>query len=147
MGIFGGDVVSSFFSTPPMSISRTTKEREKASESIIFALGDAVLCNVIEADDDPAKMLKPLDARYASNRTVSCIAAQTQLFCVSSSGQNMHDYIDQYMSLFLQLERMGKDAAILQTNKAPMLLASINPNCSLESTAAALRTIGANELT
>lgn len=42
---------------------------------------------------------------------------------------------------------MGKDAAIPETHKAPMLLASIDPNCSLESTAAALRTKEVSELT
>lgn len=42
---------------------------------------------------------------------------------------------------------MKKDAAILETHKAQMRLASINPNCFLEYTAAALRTKDTNELT
>ena len=42
---------------------------------------------------------------------------------------------------------MGKDAAIPETHKAPMLLASIDPKGPLESTAAALRTKEASELT
>jgi len=120
---------------------------EKASAIIISALGDAPLRVVMEADDDPSKMLRLLDARYASSRTVSRIAVQTQLFRMSYKGQNMSSYIDQFTSLFSQLERMGKDAAIPETHKAPMLLASIDPNCSLESTAAALRTKEVSELT
>lgn len=42
---------------------------------------------------------------------------------------------------------MGNDAAIPDTHKAPMLLTSIDPNCALESTAAALRTNEVTELT
>ena len=127
--------------------TRLFLKREKASGIIISALGDAPLRVVLEADDDPERMLKLLDARYASNRTVSRIAVQTQLFRMSYTNQNMSVYVDQYTSLFSQLERMGKDAAIPETHKAPMLLASIDPKCSLESTAAALRTKDVSELT
>ena len=127
--------------------AKRVAKREKASGLIISALGDAPLRVVLEADDDPERMLKLLDARYASNRTVSRIAVQTQLFRMTYTNQNMSAYVDQYTSLFSQLERMGKDAAIPETHKAPMLLASIDPKCSLESTAAALRTKDVAELT
>ena len=59
----------------------------------------------------------------------------------------MSSYVDKYSSLFAQLESMGKDIAIPESHKAPMLLASIDPKCPLESTAAALRTKDASELT
>lgn len=133
-------------SSATTSVTSSVK-REKASGIIISALGDAPLRVVIEAEDDPAKMIKLLDARYASNRTVSRIAIQTQLFRMSYNGQNMASYIDQYSSLFSQLERMGKDTAIPESHKGPMLLASINPDSALESTAAALRTKEVSELT
>lgn len=120
---------------------------EKASGLIISALGDSPLRVVLDADDDPAKMLRLLDARYASNRTVSRIAVQTQLFRMRFTGQNMSKYVDEYSSLFSQLERMGKDSAIPESHKAPMLLASIDPSSPLEVTAAALRTKDASELT
>lgn len=135
---------------PSSSVSVPEKhleKLEKASAIIISTLGDAPLRVIMEADDDPSKMLRLLDARYASSRTVSRIAVQTQLFRMSYKGQNMSSYIDQFTSLFSQLERMGKDAAIPETHKAPMLLASIDPYCSLESTAAALRTKAVSELT
>lgn len=122
-------------------------KQEKASGIIISALGDAPLRVIIDADDNPSQMLKLLDARYASNRTVTRIAVQTQLFRMSYNGQNMTEYIDHYSSLFAQLDRMGNDAAIPESHKPTMLLASINPKCSLESTAAALRTKDAKELT
>lgn len=125
----------------------SSAKREKASVIIINALGDAPLRAVLEADEDPARMMKLLDARYACSRTVSRIAVQTQLFRMSYTGQNMSAYIDQYSSLFNQLEQMGKDAAIPESHKAPMLLASIDPKCFLESTAAALRTKDPSELT
>lgn len=129
------------------SSPRLIAKREKASGIIISSLGDSPLRVVIDADDDPAQMLKVLDSRYASNRTVSRIAVQTQLFRMSYNGQDMSTFIDQYTTLFSQLERMGKDSAIPDTHKAPMLLASIDPTCSLESTAAALRTKDVTELT
>jgi len=133
--------------TPSDTAPQTMAKREKASGIIICALGDAPLRVVMEIDDDPARMLKLLDARYASNRTVSRIAVQTQLFRMSYHSQDMSTYIDQYTTLFSQLERMGKDAAVPESHKAPMLLASIDPNCALESTAAALRTKEVVELT
>lgn len=120
--------------------TRTVANLEKASGMIISALGDAPLRVVLDADDDPARMLKLLDARYASNRTVSRIAVQTQLFRMRYIDQNMSTYVDTYTALFSQLERMGKDSAIPESHKAPMLLASIDPSCALESTSAALRT-------
>ena len=136
-------------STPDQAYDspRTMARREKASGIIISALGDAPLLVVMDIEDDPARMLQSLDSHYVSNRTGSRIAVQTKLFRMSYNGQDMSSYIDQYTSLFSQLERMGKDSAIPESHKAPMLLASINQTCTLESTAAALRTEDASELT
>lgn len=127
--------------------ARQIAKREKASGIIISALGDSPLRVVLEADDDPKRMLELLDGRYASNRTVSRISVQTQLFRMTYTNQNMSSYVDKYTSLFAQLERMGKDAAIPESHKAPMLLASIDPQGPLESTAAALRTKDVSDLT
>ena len=126
---------------------RQTAKLEKASGIIITALGNSPLRVVADVDDDPARMLELLDARYASNRTVSRIAVQTQLFRMRYTGQDMSKYIDEYASLFSQLEFMGKDVAIPEAHKAPMLLASIEPTCDLEPIAAALRTKDAQDLT
>lgn len=132
--------------TVPDSAIRISK-LEKASGMIISALGDGPLRVVLDAGDDPVRMLQLLDARYASNRTVSRIAVQTQLFRMRYKDQDMSLFVDTYGSLFSQLEQMGKDAAIPESHKAPMLLASIDPDCVLESTAAALRTKDVAELT
>ena len=94
----------------------------------------------MDVDDDLRRMMELLYSRYASNRTVSRIAVQTQLFRLRYNGQNISEYVEQYTTLFAQLERMGKEAAVPESHKAPMMLASIDPSCSLESTAAALRT-------
>lgn len=72
---------------------------------------------------------------------------QTQLFCMRYTDQNMSTCVDKYTSLFAQLEQMGKDAAIPDSHKAPLLLASIDIKCSLESTATALRTKDPSDLT
>lgn len=50
----------------------------------------------------------------------------------------MSSYVDQYTSIFAQLEHMGQDAAIPESHKAPILLAVVDANCAIESTAAAL---------
>jgi gag-polypeptide of LTR copia-type len=92
-------------------------------------------------------MLKLLDERYASSRAASRIAIQTQLYRKTNNGSDMAKFIDEYCSLFSQLERMGKDAAIPETHKAPMLLAAIPVDSPLEVTAAALRTKDVAELT
>lgn len=126
--------------------ARVSIIREKASGIIITDLGDVPLRVVLEADDDPACMRKLLDARYASSRTASRIAVQTQLSRMSYTGQHMFTFIDQYTALFNQLGRVGKEAAIPEGHKAPMLLAWIDPNCFSKSTAAALRTKEPSEL-
>lgn len=103
------------------------------------ALDDARLRAVLEADDDSARMIKLFDGRYASNGIVSRIAVQTQLFCMRYSGQNMSGYIDRYTSLYPQFKRIGKNSAIPESHKAPILLASTDLTCSLRPTVAALR--------
>lgn len=127
--------------------SRIISKREKASGIINSALGDVPLWVVLEAYDDPGRMLELLDSRYASNRTVSRIAVQTQLFRMTYTDQDMSTYVDHYTYMFAQLKQMGKDIAIPDTHKAPMLLASIDPHGPLESAAAALRTKNTAELT
>lgn len=63
------------------------------------------------------------------------------------NGQNMAFYIYQYSTLLSQLERMGKDVAIPESYKAPILLASINPDSSLEPTPVPFRKNKVSELT
>ena len=120
---------------------------EKASAIIISSIGDSPLRVIEDVDDDPKKMLKMLDERYAPNRATSRIAVQTQLYRKVYDGGCMATFVDEFKSLFSQLERMGKDAAIPETHKAPMLLASIPVDSPLEVTAAALRTKDIEDLT
>lgn len=49
-----GRAASSSSAIPLAITSRKTKKREKGSEIIISALGDAALCAAISADDKPA---------------------------------------------------------------------------------------------
>lgn len=108
--------------------ARGSINREQPLGIITTALGDVSLRVVIEADDDPARMMKLLDVEYMSSRNVSRITVQTQLFRMSYTGQNMSTFIDQYTSLCNQVERVGKDAAIPENYKAPRLLALIDPS-------------------
>lgn len=59
----------------------------------------------------------------------------------------MSIYVNMLIQLFVQLKQIGQDTAIQELHKAPMLFGSIDPKCSLEFTAAALRTKEPSELT
>lgn len=126
---------------------RDNIKKHKASGILISAVGNSPLRVGLEANDDPKRMLKLLDARYGSGRTDSTTAVQTQLFCMRYTEQNKLTYVDKYTLLFTQLEQMRKDAAIPESLKASILLASIDIKSSLESTAASLRTKDASDLT
>lgn len=78
--------------------ARPSIKCEKYSAMTITALGDVPLRVVLEVDEDPARRMKLLDARYASSRTVSRFAVQTQLFRMPYTGWNMTAFIDQYTS-------------------------------------------------
>lgn len=120
---------------------------EKACAIIIYAFENAPLRIVMDVGDDPGHISRLLDALYASNRTLSRIAVQTPLFRMSYNGQNMSNCFDQLATLFSQLDRWEKDAAIPDLYRAPMRLESIDPICFLDSTAAALRTREISEQT
>lgn len=59
----------------------------------------------------------------------------------------MLQYDDHFMASFSQLDHTRKDAAIPYSHKLSILLASIDPKCSVESTKAALRTTEILQLT
>jgi gag-polypeptide of LTR copia-type len=99
--------------------------KERACSIIIAALGDSPLRVVADVDDELDRMLAPLDDRYASSRAASRIAIQTQLYRKTYNGGDMATFLDEFGTLFSQLERMSKDAAIPESHKAPMLLATI----------------------
>lgn len=86
-----------------VSRENQSSRQEKASGIIISALGDSPLRVLSDQDGNPARMLQMLDARYASNRTVSRITVQTQLYRMKYKGQDMSRYIDEYTALFSQL--------------------------------------------
>jgi hypothetical protein len=130
------------------SVSEKVAEFKECACSIIIAsLGDSPLRVVADVDDMPNVMLKLLDESYASSRPASRIAVQTQLYGKTYNGGDMGKFIDEYCMFFSQLGRMGKDAAIPETHKAPMLLAAIPIDSPLDVTAAALRTKDFAELT
>lgn len=59
----------------------------------------------------------------------------------------MGKFIDEFWSLFAQLERMGHKTKIPESHKAPLLLASLESASQLGITVAALRTKDADEHT
>lgn len=95
-------------------------KRERASGIITLALGDVPLCVGLEADDGPGSMVSLLYGRYAPNSTVSRIVVQTQLFNMPYYEQSKSTYIDQYISMFAQLNRLGSGSAIPEAHNAQM---------------------------
>lgn len=104
---------------------------ENASGMNISAFGNTPLRVVADADDDPVWILKHLDSRYASNRTVSRIDVQTQLFRMRCTGKDITLYTDDYTLLFNQLEFLRSKIAIPEAHRAPMLFTSIDSTSDL----------------
>jgi hypothetical protein len=106
--------------------SKAARQMECASPLIVSALGDdATLRIEADADGDPTKILCLLGARYASSRAVSRIVVQTALHRKAYNNDDMSVCMDEFASLFAQLEHMGYDSSVPESHKAPMLLASI----------------------
>lgn len=124
------------------------KVKKKASAMLTCALGDYALRVCSSQITEPMKMLGLLDKRYASTRTATRISVLTSVY-KKSFGQkdSMPRYIDEFESLFAQLERMGEDAAIPESHKAILLLASLTHYSSLKSTVAALRLKNVEDIT
>lgn len=87
--------------------TRKSTKLEEASGMPISALGNAPLRVVLQAEDNPAQMMKLLDSKLASSRTVSRITVQMQLFRMSYKDQNMAYHIDQYASLLFEIGQNG----------------------------------------
>lgn len=101
-----------------MLVPQQRTNRENLSGTIISALLDAVIHVGLAPDDDSRHMITLLDRWYPSNRTVSIIAVQTQLFRMQYTGQNISTYNDQYNTLSAQLERMRSSSAIQEAHKS-----------------------------
>lgn len=126
----------------------TQEVKDKASAIIVCTLGDSALRVCQNEISDPLSMLSLLDKRYAPRRAASRISVLTSVYGKRYSGkENMSKYIDEYESLFAQLERMGSDASIPEAHKAPILLASMGHNSIMENTIAALRLKDIEDLT
>ena len=118
----------------------TVEVKQKSSAMIIHALGDAALRVCMSDVDEPLEMLASLDSRYASNRATTRIALLTSLYAKRyRNHENMAKYIDEFESLFAQIEKMGKEAAVPETHKAPILLASMGTSSQMESIVAVMR--------
>ena len=114
--------------------------KEKASAMIVNALGNSALRVCSNHVSEPMDMLATLDARYASTRATTRISVLTALYTKRYTGKSeMARYVDQFESLFSQLELMGKEHAVPESHKVGILLASMGTNSCLESSCAALR--------
>ena len=122
--------------------------KDEASSIIVAALGDAALRVCSAKIDDPMEMLDALDERFASKRAGNRISVLTTLFTKRyKNGQDMPKFIDEFESLFDQLEKMGDELAVPESYKAPLLLTSLGTKSNLESAVAALRLRDVDDLT
>lgn len=121
--------------------------KDKSSAIMVAALGDTALRVCSAKIGEPLQMLDLLDKRFASNRTATRISVLTAMFSKRFCAKDdMPKYIDEFETLFAQLERMGPETKISESHKAPLLLASMGNSSPLESTFAALRTRDTDQL-
>jgi len=122
--------------------------KEKSAAILVNALGDSAFRVCSSQVSEPLKMLELLDLRYASTRAATRISILTSVYSKTFGVKdNMPKYIDDFESLFSQLERMGKQTAIPETHKAPLLLASLSQYSPLQSSVTALRLKDTDDLT
>lgn len=127
--------------------SCTQEVKDKASSILVSALGDNAFRVCSAKVSEPLEMLSLLDKRYASQRASSRISVLTSLYAKRyQDNQDMGRYIDEFESLFSQLDKMGSNVSVPETHKAPLLLASLGTSSPLESTVAALRLRDAEDL-
>lgn len=128
--------------------AKTIAVKEKASSIIVNGLGDGPLRQCLNHQDDPLAMLSALDKRYASTRMASQIATLTSVYSRKyKKDTSMAQYIDGFVTLFNELETMGPDCSIKDSQKAPLLLASLGTDSKFESLIAAMMLKDAKELT
>jgi len=94
--------------TPLQADKCEDKIKEQATALLVNALGDIALRVCSDELENPIKMLELLDARYASSRTSSRISLLTTLYTKRFQDKdNMAKFIDEFETIFGQLERMG----------------------------------------
>lgn len=114
--------------------------KEKAAAMLTQALGDVPFRVCSTNAGNPVLMLELLDKRYASTRAANRISVLTSVYGKKyQDTMSMPKFVDEFETLFAQLERMGEDTAVPESHKAPLLLASMGHESALESTVAALR--------
>lgn len=108
---------------------------------MVVVLGDSALLVCRSKIGEPLEMLSPLDKRFASKRTATRIFVLTAIYWKRFiANHDKSKYIDEFETLFAQLERMGPDTKIPQAQKAPFQLARMRNLSPLESTVASQRT-------
>lgn len=118
-----------------------TDVKDKASTLLVVALGDTALRACAVKIGNPLEMLEMLNNGFALNRTATRISVLTSMYIkrFNCKRDDIATFVDEFESLFAQLERMGAETEIPESHKAPLLLVSMGNNSPLESTVAALR--------
>lgn len=121
----------------------------KVTAMFVAAIGDSALQIFATKIGDPVSMVKILYNRFASSRTATKIPELTSMY--TERFQNDRDaistYVDEFETMFTQLERMGSETAIPGPHKAPLILENMGGFLPLVSTVVALRRKGTDMLT
>lgn len=100
--------------------------KDEGDSILVSAFGDSAFRASSSKVEDPLEMLKLIDKRFASTRSSSRISIVTNMFSKRyQPGEDMARYVDDFESLFSQLEKMRSNTALPEAFKAPLLLSSL----------------------
>lgn len=118
--------------------------KNDAASTLVMALGDTAFRVCSAHVEEPLKMKKALKEHYVSSQAESSISVLASVLTKKyQSGQDIAEFIDEFESLFDQLDKMGKELSGPKLYKAPLMLNSHGTNSSLESY---LKTLGLHDV-
>ena len=119
----------------------------KAKLLLVQSLGDKPLRTVASERKNVFQMYQKLNERYASQNTATRVQLQTELYQNSfSKNQAMSEYVDEFESVFAQLEAM--ESPVPESMQIAILFASFSSTAesSYGAIITALQTLGDDDL-
>lgn len=125
-----------------------TEIKGKTAAIVTNSLGDLPFCVCCTVIENTLKLIELLDQLYATMRSASRISTLNSVYSKNYQNiKNIGAYIDEFESLFAQLEIMGNDTDVPESHKLALLLASMGTTSILESSVAVLRVMDTVDLT
>lgn len=105
------------------ALSEEVKKKVATARAVLIqGLGDRPLRMCLVARNDPFRMWKRLQDRYAVSNTATKVQLQAKLSRTSYKSESMQDYVDHFEETFNRLSAMGSEVA--EDMQVAMLLAS-----------------------